>query len=63
MSGLLVVLEADPDRRRRFAREMEATLAPVLNGGLCPLRTEVPASRAGMTTHYMFYLNFCHSRP
>jgi hypothetical protein len=34
LSGLLVVLEADPERRRRFAREMEATLAPVLNGAL-----------------------------
>ena len=36
LSGLLVVLEADPDRRRRFAREMEATLMPVLNGGCVP---------------------------
>ena len=35
LSGLLVVLEADPDRRRRFAREMAATLAPVLNGDGC----------------------------
>ena len=32
LSGLLVVLEKDPVRRRRFAAEMEATLQPVLNG-------------------------------
>jgi len=38
LSGLLVVLEADPERRRRFAREMEATLAPVLNGGMPQVR-------------------------
>ncbi len=33
LSGLLVVLEKDPVRRKRFAVEMEATLQPVLNGG------------------------------
>jgi hypothetical protein len=38
LSGLLVVLEADPERRRRFAREMEATLTPVLNGGMPQVR-------------------------
>jgi len=32
LSGLLVVLEDDPDRRRRFAVALESTLAPVLNG-------------------------------
>ncbi len=32
LSGLLVVLEKDPVRRRRFAVEMQATLQPVLNG-------------------------------
>ena len=49
LSGLLVVLEADPDRRRRFAREMEATLSPVLNGGCVQVRREGPASGAGKT--------------
>jgi hypothetical protein len=41
LSGLLVVLEKDPVRRRRFAVEMEATLQPVLNG-----RDEVISSQA-----------------
>jgi len=31
LSGLLVVLESDPVRRRRFASELIATLAPPLN--------------------------------
>lgn len=31
LSGLLVVLEDDADRRQRFASALEATLAPVLN--------------------------------
>ena len=44
LSGLLVVLETDPVRRRRFAAEMAATLQPVLNGRDAAATAPLPKS-------------------
>lgn len=38
LSGLLVVLEDNPDRRRRFAAALEVTLAPILNSRMADRR-------------------------